>query len=158
MNKGLKNNIIIILIQILILIQIIAIILLVIVLGLAIRGAPSGFYREVIEDDQYTILMYNSRFEQYAGNQTGSNVKSLLTAVIKNNSETLEDRKIDIVIGEEGINVPNSITDTVAIADILARIRLTSKYIVEITKYGNDSNRLVSEITITEKFIPEITE
>ena len=118
-----------------------AILLSILIIGVGIAvfnsvSAPAAGAGETM--DQYAIQMYNSRFEQYAGNQTGSNVKSLITAVIANNNEATAQGYARVI----------TINTAAPTGTLLNNVQAAGRYTVTMNAYLNDGNRLLSDITI----------
>ena len=92
------------------------------------------------------IETFNSTYTAYIGQQSGSNVKTLLNKVSTNNSKGNVAHPIDIK-GTVGEAAGDGATGS-AISEITANIITTKTYKVIISAY--DENGYVSEITINE--------
>jgi len=111
--------------------------------------------------DSTEITMFNQKFEKYAGkNQSGSNVKSLISFAISNASTNQDEpRKLpkiqfktngtDKYVTENGTNASGAISNYIeTLSATRSDISSTRKYEVKL-EYGDSG--LVKTVTITEK-------
>ena len=100
--------------------------------------------------DQTEINMFNSKFERYAGNQNGSQVKSLISYAISNASTNSKDPaklpQITFEGNEEGEDKIKEAENTEKFGEIRKNIISTHTYWVELS-YATDTG-LVNLITI----------
>lgn len=78
--------------------------------------------------------IFNAQFENYAGTQTGTNVKQLLSKVISSNA-----------VYDNDVSVTNGTTAKADAAKLRTYVKLSQKYTIELTY--NDG--VVSTVTIT---------
>ncbi len=97
--------------------------------------------------DQTEINMFNSKFERYAGNQNGSQVKSLISYAISNASTNSKDpAKLPQITFEGNEDKIEEAENTEKFGEIRKNIISTHTYWVELS-YATDTG-LVNLITI----------
>ena len=88
------------------------------------------------------ISSYNSQFESYEGRQKGTNVKTLLNLISKNNID-YKDRKITVSFTGEANGTPSDITDSL----LSTTVKSSTTFKVVYTYNGHDG--LIDTCTIT---------
>ena len=122
---------------------IIIIILMTLVVGTKIEAEKKkNMDHNLIHIDTSGQQRINSRFERYVGNNSGSNVKSLLGTIITNNSTEYKYKEIYISLnGKTPVSMPSDI------GDLMKEIDRTKTYFVNITydEVGNVDQVIVDE-------------
>ena len=105
---------------------------------------------EVIKNENYDLIhinvserpIFNSKFEKFAGSNKGSNVKTLLSQIITNNS--IEFKKVYI-----SLNGKTPVYMSSDILDLRKEIDIVKTYTVNIINY--DEFGYVEQIDVNEK-------
>ena len=89
------------------------------------------------------VSTYNSKFDSYAGSQSGSNVKALLTTIQNHNLANVNDDSLQIAITVDGTSYDKDGTK--------AKAAVKSGYQYDVV-FGNDaSSGYINSVTITKK-------
>lgn len=89
------------------------------------------------------VSTYNSKFDSYAGSQSGSNVKALLTTIQNHNLANINDDSLQISIivdGEDCAKDGNT-----------AKTKVKSGYQYEVVFANDPSSGYINSVTITKK-------
>lgn len=117
------------------------VVIVLIAIGIKILGSTTGVTDEVDRTSEAMgVSIFNSNFTKYAGTQSASEVKDLISQVAATH-RTGSDHKINLV-GTDG----NTYTTANAIAGVMTGLQINSTYKVTITKYDGDG--YITEVKI----------
>ena len=89
------------------------------------------------------VSTYNSKFDSYAGSQSGSNVKALLTTIQNHNLSNVNDESLQITVTVDGTSYDKDGTK--------AKTAVKSGYQYDVV-FGNDaSSGYINSVTITRQ-------
>ncbi len=89
------------------------------------------------------VSTYNSKFDSYAGSQSGSNVKALLTTIQNHNLSNVNDESLQITVTVDGTSYDKDGTR--------AKTAVKSGYQYDVV-FGNDaSSGYINSVTITRQ-------
>ena len=99
--------------------------------------------------DAEKVATYNSKFDSYAGSQSGSNVKALLTTIQNHNLANTNDDslQIKITVGSEDCGTNGN----------TAKQKVKSGYQYDVVFENNEASGYINKVTITQKTTTKTT-
>lgn len=116
---------------------------------LVYNGAMSGIEDGISSMDENAKLQFNTKFTQYEGKKSGSNVRALIGNIISNNSanQDVDGKLVELVIEQTSFKPTTSDLKMDEMSAERAKINTGAQYNVVIS-YSKDG--LVNKVTVTK--------
>ena len=95
------------------------------------------------------VATYNSKFDSYAGSQSGSNVKALLTTIQNHNLANVNDESLQVKITTVTGATSGDVTDSIDAAKAKTVIKSGYQYKVEFKP--DEQSGYINAVTITKQ-------